>query len=601
MPVMEFKTRRAYPAGRRIGTNTLHSGTSTLDPGTNTRDLGVLPWGTLGFCLLAIVTSVGCTSFWTPKSENEISDAKLLDLKKAPPTPDLVRDAAVPNGLHPIQVDGVGAVNQLAGTGGPANPSHFRDELMEEMKRHDIKDPNRFLELDSNALVRVRALIPPGARRGDPIDIRVLAPDESKVTDLGGGWLLDTRLRRQIRLKQRMMQKSVHSGEVLAIATGPVVTRGAHNPGDEVANRIEGNVISGGRVQENRLLSLVLRPEYQHVKVAIEISKAINNRFFFFDGATRRGIANPREDDLIELEVHPRYRNNVYRLIEVVRAIGVEPESSKTQGRLAGLAKKLSLPATAADAALQLEGIGESAVPTLLDALKSDDREIRFYAAESLAYMDREEAVDVLEESAREVAAFRAPALMALQELPHPMAEHALRRLIDSPSMETRYGAFCSLRRRSDAKRMLGGKSLGQFWLYEVPSTESPAVGVSLRESPEIVIFGSGVSLPLEKFLRGPAGILIKADSSSIDQNGQPQRLKISRFQAGEEDKRATTGVSIDSFIAGLASVGAGYGEVIEILRLAKDGDQLQGQLAVDPLPRSLRKYYREDAGEDEE
>jgi hypothetical protein len=94
---------------------------------------------------------------------------------------------------------------------------------------------------------------------------------------------------------------------------------------------------------------------------------------------------------------------------------------------------------------------------------------------------------------------------------------------------------------------------------------------------------------------------MIKADSSSIDQNGQPQRLKISRFQAGEEDKRATTSVSIDSFIAGLASVGAGYGEVIEILRLAKDGDQLQGQLAVDPLPRSLRKYYREDAGEDEE
>jgi flagellar basal body P-ring protein FlgI len=580
MPLVEYKRRRAPEIGRR------QDYSSFL--------LIILTLGTL-----ALGSAVGCTSLWKPKSENEINDAKLAELKKAPPTPDLVRDAAVPNGLHPIQIDGVGSVTQLPGTGGPADPSYYRDELIEEMKRHDIKDPNKFLELDSNALVRVRALIPPGARRGDPIDIRVLAPDESQVSDLGGGWLLDTRLRRQIRLQQRMMQRSVHSGEVLAIATGPVVTRGSHTPGDDVANRVEGNVISGGRVQENRLISLVLRPEYQHVKVAIEVSKAINKRFFFFDGATRRGIANPREDDLIELEVHPRYRNNVYRMMEVVRAIGVEPESSKTQVRLSGLAKKLSSPGTAADAALQLEGIGESAVPTLLDALRSDDREIRFYAAEALAYLDREESVDVLEASARDVAAFRAPALMALQELQHPLAENALRRLIDSPSMETRYGAFCSLRRRSDVKRTLGGQSLGQFWLYQMPSTESPCVVISLRESPEIVVFGSGVSMPLSKFLRGPSGIMIKADLDSMNESGQPTRLKISRFQAGEDDKRATTSSSIDSVISGLASVGAGYGEVIEVLRRAKDDGQLQGQLAIDPLPRSLRTYYR-DSGVDE-
>ena len=398
-----------------------------------------------------------------------------------------------------------------------------------------------------------------------------------------------------------MMQRSVHSGNVLAIGIGPVVSRASHTPGDDVVNRIEGNVISGGRVQEDRRISLVLRPEFQHVKVAVEISKAINKRFFFFDGATRRGIANPREDDLIELEVHPRYRNNLYRMMEVVRAIGVEPESSKTQQRLAGLAKQLSVPATAADAALQLEGIGESAVPTLLDALNSDDREIRFYAAEALAYLDREEAAKELESAARDVAAFRAPALMALQELPHPLAENALRRLIDSPSMETRYGAFCSLRRRSDSRRMLGGQSLGQFWLYQIPSTESPAVVVSLRESPELVVFGTGVSMPLSKFLRGPSGILIKADPNSMDANNQPTQLKISRFQAGEEDQRATTGISIGSVIAGLASVGAGYGEVIEVLRLAKDSDQLQGQLAIDPLPRSLRTYYREDDAVDDE
>ena len=102
-------------------------------------------------------------SLWKPKSENEINDAKLAELKKAPPTPDLVRQAAVPNGLcTPFKSMVSDLVNQLPGTGGPADPSYFRDELMEEMKRHDIKDPNKFLEHNTNALVRVRALIPPG-------------------------------------------------------------------------------------------------------------------------------------------------------------------------------------------------------------------------------------------------------------------------------------------------------------------------------------------------------------------------------------------------------------------------------------------------------
>lgn len=544
---------------------------------------------------IVVITAAGCSSLWKPRSEQELNDAKLKQLKKAPPSPDLVRQAAVPNGLYPIQVDGVGLVNRLPSTGGPADPSVYREELIEEMKRHDVKDPNQFLEEDTNALVRVRAMIPAGARRGDPIDIRVLAPEESQVQNLGGGWLMDTRLRRQLRLQQRMMHRSVHSGEVLAIAGGPILTRSAHSPGDDVVNRIEGNVISGGRVQEDRRISLVLRPEYQHVAIAMQLSAAINKRFFFFDGATRRGIATAREDDLIELDVHPRYRNNVYRMMEVVRSIGVEPVSSKTQGRLAKLAEELKSPSTASDAALQLEAMGESAVPTLLDALGSEDREIRFYVAEALAYLDREESVPVLEESAREVAAFRAPALMALQELPHVFAEDALRRLIDSPSMETRYGAFCSLRRRPGTRRSLGGTSLGQFWLYQVPSSESPTVVISLRESPEIVVFGSGVSMPLSRFMRGPGGILIKADPSSLDSDGKPTKLKISRFQAGEDDKRATTTTAIDSVISGLASVDAGYGEVIEILRLAKDDGQLEGQLAIDPLPRSLRTYYRED------
>ena len=78
------------------------------------------------------------------------------------------------------------------------------------MKRRDIKDPNHFLELDNTALVRIQATIPPGARRNDPVDIIVRAPNESVVSNLNDGWLLDTRLR-----QQRFLQNKVRKSEVI--------------------------------------------------------------------------------------------------------------------------------------------------------------------------------------------------------------------------------------------------------------------------------------------------------------------------------------------------------------------------------------------------
>ena len=48
---------------------------------------------------------------------------------------------------------------------------------------------------------------------------------------------------------------------------------------------------------------------------------------------------------------------------------------------------------------------------------------------------------------------FAIPALMALQGIEQQLAIDALRRLMDEPSIETRYGAFCAIRRRVDGKR----------------------------------------------------------------------------------------------------------------------------------------------------
>lgn len=532
-------------------------------------------------CLMA--TAAGCTSLWRGNSDETDQEAGLRELMKAPRPPKLVREATVSHGMRPIEVEGVGAVNGLPGTGGPANPSVFRDQLVEEMKRHDVADPHHYLERNDTALVRVRATVPPGARRGDPIDVRVLAPKESQVIDLHGGRLLDTRLR-----QQQVLQNTIRQSDVMAIAIGPVLTRADFYPGSE-ALRIEGNILGGGRVQVTRKLGLVLRPKFQHVKMAAAISAAINRRFFFFDGTTRRGISTPMEDDFIELDVHPRYRDNLGRMMDVVQAVGVKPEASETQARLAELADRLNQPEKARDAALQLEALGESAVPTLLEGAKSDNPELRFYAAEALAYLDRSESIEPLEVSAREFAAFRPPALLALQGLDHQRAIDALQRLIDEPSLETRYGSFCAIRRRVDGKRMLSGRPVGSFWLYRVPSTAPPAIVVSLRESPEIVLMGETTSVTIPQFMRGPGGILIKRDPN------QPDQLRISRFQPGKDDRRTAVSNSVESLIGGIVTVGGGYGDVIAVLRTAKDEGYLTDQLAIDPLPKASRTYHRDE------
>ncbi|TWU37641.1 flagellar basal body P-ring protein [Novipirellula aureliae] len=542
--------------------------------------------------LICCIHTVGCTSFWNGTSEDSEKEARLKELLKVPEPPDLIRDASITQGMNTIQVDGVAAINGLPGTGGPAVPSIYRDQLLDEMQRHEVKDPNHFLELKQTALVRVRAFVPPGARRGDPVDLRFITPPRSEVHDLHGGWMLESRLRHQ-----QVLQSSVRQSDVMVVGTGPVLTRADHHPSEDDAYRLEGVVLGGGRIQIDRKIGLILRPQYQHVKMATAIAAAINRRFYFFDGTTRRGIAKAIEDDFIEIEAHPRYRGNEARMVAVIRALGVAPESSATQKRLVELASRLKEPATASDAALQLEGLGECAIPTLLEGLKATNPELRFYAAEALAYLDRNEAIDPLLESARSVAAFRHPALLALQGLDQQLAIDGLVSLMDEPSLETRYGAFVAIRSRPDAKHYLLGETLGEaFRLYDVASTASPAIVISLKHHPEVVLFGSPGNLDIPTFLMGPHGIMLKNDPDT------PGMLRISRFKAGEDDRRVTIPSNAKSVAEGIAAVGGGYGDVVAVFREAKQKGYLKDQLAFDPLPRSQRTYFRDtDSAADQE
>ncbi len=542
--------------------------------------------------LACVVVPVGCAS-WLGRNGNGDDTEHLQKLLHVPELPDLIRESAIPNGMQEIGIDGVAVVNQLPSTGGPAMPSIFRDRLLEEMKVNEVADPNEFLERDDNALVQVRGLIPPGARRGDMIDLQILTPPKTAATDLHGGWLLDTRMRHL-----QVLQNAVRSSDVMSVATGFILTRADHDGTDDPTLKVTGRILSGGVVQNDRKLGLVIRPEYQHTEVAKAIARAINSRFYFFDGSTRRGIAKPTEDDFVELDVHPRYREREHRLMAVVRAISVAPESSSTQARLVELAGRLRQPATAADAALQLEAIGESAVPTLIEATTLDNPELRFYAAEALAYLDRLEAIQPLIEGIRNEPAFRAPSLAALEGIDQTSVVAGLRELLDEPSLETRYGAMTVLRNRTDGRATFGAENVrGLFRLYQIKSDGSPAIIISLIRKPEVVLMGEVAPLPATMSMVGPGGIVIRplhaTDGKTADAGAG--RLRISRFRPGEPDVFTEVDASVAGLLKGITEVGGVYGDAVATLRMAKQQGILKDQLAFDPLPKSQRTYYRDE------
>ena len=421
-----------------------------------------------------------------------------------------------------------------------------------------------------------------------PIDLQIDSPAGSNTTDLHGGWLLDTRMR-----LQQVIQGRVRKGDVLGMATGPILTRAAFQGSADERMKTQGVVLGGGTVQKTRNMGLVLRPEYQHVKVSSDIAAAINRRFFFFDGTTRRGVAKAVEDDYIELELHPRYEHALGRYIAVVRAIVIDEKKANQQSRLKKLAAMLSDPTTAADAALQLEALGESAIPTLTAGTKSENPELRFYSAEALAYLDRRDAISPLADAIANESAFRYPSLAALKGLDHPEVVDALAGLFDQPSIETRYGSFVALRKRTDSAHAIPADRIGDsLRYYQIESQAPPAIVLSTRDQAEVVVFGTPSPIQINGAILGPNALIVKSEPTDA------AKIRISRFQVGKDDRRKIVSADIRSLIEGIVSVGGDYADVVEVLRTAKSKRHIQDQLAIDPLPKALRTYYREEASE---
>lgn len=552
------------------------------------------------FLLLAagigILSVGGCSWLDVPTMRSQSLDYPELEGPKT----QLVGDLAVPTGMHSVKIEAVGLVTGLHGAGSDPGPSPQRAYLLEEMQIRGVTNANAVLASGNVSLVLVQSILRPGIQKGDHFDVEIRVPSRSDTTSLRGGFLLETRLS-----ETAVLGSQIRRGNLLALARGPVMVDPMADPKKDHILMCRGRVLGGGVALKSRTLGLVLTSGHRNVadastldKAAVvksrlhnavfnsKVANAVNKRFYTLLDGVKTGVAKALDDQYIELQVHPRYKDNITRYMQVVRAVPISESAPERMQRIKGLQNELFDPAVTADAAIQLEAIGSESVDALLEGIQSKNLEVRFYCAEALAFLDRREAAEPLGQIARDQPAFRVYALAALSVMQEFNAYDQLRDLLSSPSTETRYGAFRSLWASNQKNPLVRGEVLGDQFHYHVLDVPGPPmVHVTRNRISEIVLFGPGQRLLTP--------LAVNAGNEIMVTNAGDDEIAVSKYSVQEGDQKRTVSTRLDDVIRAIVELGGTYPDVVQTLQEAKALGALPSRFEVDALPKAGRSYDR--------
>lgn len=520
--------------------------------------------------VLVPVTLIGCAG---PAIRSQ--SPSLEGLASIEAATQLVGDFTAPWGLNVQQIERAALVTGLADTGSDPPPGGQRQMLLSDMQTRGVVEPNRLLASRSTALVWVRGQLHPGIRKGDRFDVMVEVPPDHDTTSLDGGWLMETRLAEMALLGNR-----VRDGHVLGLAEGPLLVDPVSNGTLDSVSKLRAIIPGGGTALFSRSIGLSLVPEHRSVSLSKRIGDCINRRFHAIVHGVKRGVATPKTDRFIELEIPAIYRRNLGRYLAVVRSVALSEPAGNRHARLELLSRQLADPVTAPAAALRLEAIGKEAITTLREALESTDAEVRFAAAEALAYLGESMAATHLAEAAGSLRTARPKALAALSVLDDANGIDALQSLLPSRSAETRYGAFRALREIDADLPLIRGESLGDACgLHTLDVQGPPLIHATRTARAEIVLFGA--SHPVDDGLRaeaGPSTVIV------VDRG----RAAISRFLPGSPDETRETPAEVGAILRTLAELGGTYPDLLQFLQQASSQRAIDSRLAFDAIPSEL-------------
>ena len=564
------------------------------------------PRTVVGWLLATLVLgSAGCSHLSSTRAQApEEGDGK-FELKEV----QTVGDVTEVSGAGPIQVTGVGLVTGLAGTGGGAPPT-YRTMLQEQLLKAGARNVKELLESPDNALVVVTALIPAGARKGDPIDIEISLPPGSGVSSLRGGELQECALRNYDtarHLNPNSQGDKLLPGHILAKARGPLLV--GFGPEEDEGERLRhGRIWDGGASLIDRPFYLVLRSDQNFYRVANSVAGRINqlfpddarkraevlrNKHFWVLQSVTDGLndkfklpalgkgetARAVTKDMVYVQVPCAYHLNPERYLRVARLIPLR-ESGEVRGRYRQHLHEMLLdPARTMVAALRLEALGKESVPALKEALTHHHPLVRFAAAESLAYLDCGTGAEELGRLAEQYEALRAYCLAALASLDQPVSHLKLTAMMTSPNAEVRYGAFKALRILNEYDDAVAGELLADaFWLHRAAPRAVPLVHVSTSQRAEIVCFGE------EPRLVPPVKIL--AGEFTITAAPGDTRCTVGRFIVNPPSwARKQCSLKLEDVLRKMAELGGAYPDAVELLRQADRRKCLTAPVVVDATP----------------
>ncbi len=393
---------------------------------------------------------------------------------------------------------------------------------------------------------------------------------------------------------------------------GPIMIGSDAHPDDAKVGR----VLGGARVKNEVPFGMTIKEGRRSFKTSALLQAAINLRFSQTGTVKQEGMAKAKTDEFLELKVPRVYHHNQLRYFRLIKLLPVVDNPALRDRRKAEWGRELLDPKTAGVAALRLEGMGVTAIDTLKTGLASPNSQVRFLAAEALAYLNDASGTEVLADTAVQTPDFRGVALAALAAIDQPAARSRLRHLMDVPDVEVRYGAFNALRELDETDPDLGrirvldvppepeeaGDSMSlaiasatrrrrplpddPFTLYVIDSEGPPMVHVAKTRRPEIVVFGRGQKL-LTPVVLGTGPILLNA----ADGDEKVQISKIVATSSGADDDKTASSLEVGEVIRRTANLGAKYPDVVTILQAASRQKNLPGPLVVDAVPGTSPVY----------
>lgn len=494
----------------------------------------------------------------------------------------------------PVAVSGIGLVVGLEGTGGGVPPGQLRT-MIEETLRKGSKQPENIKELLSSpnvAAVLVSATIPPGARKGDTLDLEITVAPQSKTTSLRGGYLRECVLYNYDTAKNLMPDYSKPDRWLKGhpVARGEGVLLVGLGDGDDAARLRQARIWGGGRFLTDRPFYLMLDPKYERTNMAEAVADRINLTFHGAFRGTLGDIASAKTTGIVYLRVPPQYRLNMSRFLRVVRLMPLGEAQGERSQYLQQLEDELHEPARVVTAALRLEALGADSIPVLKSALGHNHVLVRFCAAEALAYLGSPSCGEELARLVEEQPALRAFCLTALASLDEAVCHVKLRELLHSVSPETRYGAFRALRALDERQPAVAGEFLNQsFWLHRVAPQSTPLVHLVSAKRAEVVLFGE------EPTLAAPFSFL-SGEFTLTAQQGD-DHCTLSRISLNHGTDRRQCSLKLEDVLRTLARMGGTYADAVEVLRQAHRCQVVSCPVAVDALPQATSVYELAQAG----